>query len=306
MKPAHIYDDAFCQLRQNLAGWAIPQEFTEEIIEHHVPVAFSKGAMIFTEGSTHDLFACVLSGYVKIYCPFHDGGRTLMRLSGPGELAGYADYIDARGRRARLFEGQSLGKSIVALISREEVARLLRTLSPQALIAVVEALNTFWSLNIRWFATLIGLPFFERLELVLNDLARHAGVADARGTILIPELAHEDLAEMIGCSRPMVSRLIGEMIESELIGRSGKQYILKKKWNVNSKGYLLSTESSLSGEKARRDKPMASIRCSSPQLMVTPQRSVSGQEAFTGIASTIRRDTKEYFNGQAGSPQVTR
>jgi CRP/FNR family cyclic AMP-dependent transcriptional regulator len=268
MKSLHIYDDSIHQLRQNLAGWAFPEQFTDEILEHHVPVAFAKGTMIFTEGSTHDLFACVLSGYVKVYCPFAEGDRTLMRLAGPGQLAGYADYIDAKGRRARLFEGQSLGKSTVALISREEVARLLRRLSPDALVLMLEALNTFWSLNVRWFATLLGLPLWQRLELVLNDLARHAGVSDARGIILIPELAHEDLAEMIGCSRPMVSRLIAEMTEAGLIGRSGKQYILGKKWDTSSKGYLFRPDSSSCATKPEKEERRAPIRSYSPQLMV--------------------------------------
>lgn len=275
MRLAHCYDDAFHQLRGSLVARGLPEQFTDEIVEHHVPVAFAKDSMIFTEGSTHDLFAFVLSGYVKIYCPVADGSRTLMRLAGPGELAGYADYIDAKGRRARLFEGQSLGKSTVALISREEVARLLRKLSPETLIALMEALNTFWSLNTRWFATLIGLPIWDRLELVLNDLARHAAVTDARGTMLIPELVHEDLAEMIGCSRPMVSRLIGKMVEAELIEHSGKQYILSKKWDTTSKGYLFSTESSLCAAKGQKMEPPAPIRSYNRQLMVAPQRSVS-------------------------------
>jgi hypothetical protein len=83
----------------------------------------------------------------------------------------------------------------------------------------------------RWFATLIGLPFSNRLELVMSELALRAGVTDARGTILIPELAHEDLAEMIGSSRPMVSRLIGQMIDTGLVERRAKQYVLLKRWD---------------------------------------------------------------------------
>jgi CRP/FNR family cyclic AMP-dependent transcriptional regulator len=278
MKSPHSYDDSLHQLRENLAAWAFPEHFTDEILEHHVPVAFPKDAMIFTEGSTHDLFALVLSGYVKIYCPFDDGSRTLMRLAGPGQLAGYADYIDAKGRHARLFEGQSLGKSTVALISREEVARLLRGMSPHALVAMLQALNTFWSLNLRWFATLLGLPFWQRLELVLNDLARNAGVRDARGIILIPELAHQDLAEMIGCSRPMVSRLIGKMIDADLIGRSGKQYILHKKWDTGSKGNLFSTDSSLCASKAQRVEQLAPIRSRSSLWLLNAPNGQKGLE----------------------------
>jgi hypothetical protein len=82
---------------------------------------------------------------------------------------------------------------------------------------------------------LLNLPFWDRLTIVLSDLAMRAGVRDLQGIILIPELGHEDLAEMIGCSRPMVSRLIAEMIECGLIARRGRQYVLLKKWDFDDK-----------------------------------------------------------------------
>ncbi len=85
---------------------------------------------------------------------------------------------------------------------------------PEALISIVSSLNTFWSQNLRYFTTLLNLPFWDRLTIVLGDLAKRAGVQDSQGTILIPEVFHEDLAVMIGCSRPMVSRLIAQMIDS--------------------------------------------------------------------------------------------
>jgi len=223
--------DAFSQLRSNLANWGITAGLTDEIIERNLAVNFEKGVLVLGEGSTNDLFGCVLNGFIKVYCAVADGNRTLVRLAGPGELIGYADYIDHRDRRAQLFEAQSASKCTVALINRDQVARLLRGLGPDMLVEILQALNTFWSQNLRWFATLLNLPFSQRLEVVLNDLARRFGIKDARGTILIPDLAHEDLAEMIGCSRPMVSRLIAEMADSGLLTRTGKQYLLLNKWN---------------------------------------------------------------------------
>jgi CRP-like cAMP-binding protein len=224
-------NSALLRFRENLSAWCIPQQLTDEIIERHIAVSYAKGAMVFSEGSTADLFACVLSGYVKVYCPAGDGCRTLMRLAGPGELIGYADYLDSRGQKERLFEAQALSKCNVALVTRDHVGRLLRNLDTETLVEMMESLNTFWSLNIRWFATLIGLPFSERLEVVLSDLGSRLGAADNRGVMLIPEISHEDLAEMIGCSRLMISRLIGEMVEAGLVARGRKQYILLKKWD---------------------------------------------------------------------------
>ena len=61
---------------------------------------------------------------------------------------------------------------------------------------------------------------------VLRDLARKFGVKDSRGILLLPELGHADFAEMIGSSRPMVSRLIAEMVANKRLLYDGKHYIV--------------------------------------------------------------------------------
>jgi len=224
-------EEAFGRLQRNLSAWSIPSELIQHIHDRYVAVSFEKGVIVFGEGSNDDLIACVLAGYVKVYCPVGDGSRTLLRLAGPGELIGYSDHIDVTGQRSRLFESQAFSKASLALMSRDHVTRLLLRLSADSLVRIIDSLNSFWSLNSRWLATLIGLPFCNRLELVMSDLALRAGVKDARGTILIPELAHEDLAEMIGSSRPMVSRLISQMISANKLDRIAKQYVLLNKWD---------------------------------------------------------------------------
>ena len=225
------HEEAFSVLRSSLSGLNLPAELVDELISRHIAVAFEKGALAFCEGNTDGMLACILSGYVKIYCPVADGNRTLVRLAGPGEIIGYPDYIDEKGRNARLFEAQVASKCTLALLSRDQIARLLGGLRPEELISIIGALNTFWSENLRFFTTLLNLPFWDRLTIVMSDLAKRAGVRDSEGIILIPEIGHEDLAEMIGCSRPMVSRLIAQMVESGLLARRGKQYVLLKKWD---------------------------------------------------------------------------
>jgi CRP/FNR family transcriptional regulator, cyclic AMP receptor protein len=228
------HQEAFAILRTNLNHLNLPLELVDELIERHVAVVFEKGALAFCEGNADGMLACVLSGYVNVYCSVGDGNRTLVRVAGPGEVIGYSDYVDEKGRHARLFEAQVASKCTLALFSRDHVVQLLAGLPKDVLISIVLTLNTFWSDNLRFFATLLNLPFWDRLTMVMSDLATRAGVKDSQGTILIPELGHEDLAEMIGCSRPMVSRLIAEMIESGLLSRRGKQYVLLKKWDFNN------------------------------------------------------------------------
>jgi len=225
------HEEGFAILRTGLSRLNLPLDLVDELIERHIAVVFEKGAMAFCEGNTDGMIACVLNGYVKVYCPVGDGNRTLVRLAGPGEIIGYSDYVDEKGRNARMFEVQVATKCTLALFSRDHVVRLLADLPRENLVSILAALNTFWSENLRFFTTLLNLPFWDRLTIVLSDLAKRAGVRDSQGIILIPEVFHEDLAEMIGCSRPMVSRLIAQMIESGLLARRAKQYVLLNKWD---------------------------------------------------------------------------
>ncbi len=268
--PGRQKGDAFAILRASLSRLNLPGDLVDELIERHITVSYEKGAWAFSEGNTDGMVAYIMSGYVNVYCPVGDGNRTLVRMSGPGEIIGYPDYVDERGRTARLFEAQVASKCTLALFSRDHLARLLARLPIDGLISILTALNTFWSENLWFFATLLNLPLLDRLTIVLSDLAKRLGVRDSEGIILIPEIFHDDLAEMIGCSRPMISRLTAQMVESGLLARRGKQYVLLKKWDFDN--------NSRTPEKIRNaQKPIQRLesvpreRSSAPRYQRTPQ-----------------------------------
>lgn len=208
------------------AKW--PREVVEELINYRNVAAYSKGAILFRQGAPADVLFWIVSGNVQIFYPRPDGERILVRLCGPGEIIGYVDFIDDKRRRSQLFEAQAAGKCETVLVTREHVHKLLSTLESEQLVGLIETLNTMWSSAAQAWSSFIGLDYRERLELVLTDLARRFGVEDARGTLVIPELMHAQLAAMIGSSRPMVTRLINEMIDERIIERRGKQYVLLK------------------------------------------------------------------------------
>jgi CRP/FNR family cyclic AMP-dependent transcriptional regulator len=224
-------DEGYARLRGNFSRWRVPSAIIDDLVDHRSAVSYPRGAMVFLEGSPGDLFGCVLAGYVKVYCNTANGARVLARLSGPGDIIGYADTEDCKGRRSKIFETQALTKCSVALFTRERAVRLLRALDADQAIELYQTLNSFWSSTLHWWTSFLGLPFQQRLEVVLSDLSRRVGVHDNRGTLIIPELSQADLAEMIASSRPLVSRLLNEMEERGLVQRRGKQYLLLKGWD---------------------------------------------------------------------------
>ncbi len=226
-----VCKEGYARLRGNFGRWRVPSAIVDDLVDYRNTVSYPRGAMVFLEGSPGDLFGCVLAGYVKVYCNATSGARVLARLSGPGDIIGYADCEDGKGRRSKIFETQALTKCSIALFTRERAVRLLRSLDPDQAIELYQTLNSFWSSTLHWWTSFLGLPFQQRLEVVLSDLGRRVGVHDNRGTLIIPELSQADLAEMIASSRPLVSRLLNEMEERGLVQRRGKQYILLKGWD---------------------------------------------------------------------------
>lgn len=226
-----VCEEGYVRLRENFSRWRVPSALIEDLVDLRSAVTYPRGARVFLEGSPGDLFGCVLAGYVKVYCNTAGGARVLTRLSGPGDIIGYADSEDCKGRRSKIFETQALTKCSIALFTRERAVRLLRSLDPDQAIELYQTLNSFWSSTLHWWTNFLGLPFQQRLEVVLTDLGRRVGVPDNRGTLIIPELSQADLAEMIASSRPLVSRLLNEMEEQGLVLRRGKQYLLLKGWD---------------------------------------------------------------------------
>ena len=213
------------RLTARLARCGLPASTIESLLSRHTLVRYPRGSIVFAKGSPADLVFAVLSGVVKVGTITRADERILVALAGPGDLAGYADFSDG-GDRSQLFEAETLTNSVVALLTRDHIRRVIRGLQPDMILAVAENLNSLWSSIAYRAAQFLGMSLRERIEATLAELAGRFGVPDARGIMLTPELGQEDLAEMIGGSRPMVSKLLIEMTEQKLIARQGRRYIL--------------------------------------------------------------------------------
>jgi len=214
------------KLTARLLSLGMPRPAATTLLERHMLLRYPKGAELFTKGSPADVVFAVISGVVKVVSVRPGSDRVLVELAGTGDLVGYADFADTRGERSQLFGAQALTNSCVALFTRHHIAEVLKGLDPETLIKIASALNTMWSSVTYRYASFLGMSLRKRLEFVLNELAERFGLPDARGTLLLPELAQEELAEMIGSSRPMVSKLLTEMTARGMLIRSGRRHIL--------------------------------------------------------------------------------
>lgn len=216
------------RLAQRLAEAGLAEDVIEAILARHTLVRYPKGARLFAPGAPADVIFVVLGGLVKIYCGERPYARVAIALAGPGDLIGHADCTDPRGGGAQLFGAVALSGATVALVTREHLQRVLRGLDAGTLIALGELVNSLWAAALHRCARFLGMPLRARLEAVFAELAQRFGVPDARGAILPLQLSQEGLAEMIGGSRPMVSKLLVEMAREGSLARHGRQYIVQR------------------------------------------------------------------------------
>src|SRR6202050_4739439 len=222
------------QFEAQLLSWRVPPEIVREIVEYRSDLSYAAGATIFCQGAPADIIFWVVKGLVKESCPSPNGNRIMVRLAAAGEMIGCADEVNEKGQWIRRFEAQAVGKCVVAMITRQRVRDLLTSLDSTTLLELSERMNSAWSGWVHYYASLLGMSFRERLELMLAQLGRKFGAPDDDGIALTFEPAHGDLAEMIGSSRPMVSRLMADLIAQREIARRGRLYILLKGGTIAS------------------------------------------------------------------------
>ncbi len=265
------------RLLELLEQWGLPKEAIAGLVGRHTLVRYPKRSPLFLQGSPADVAFAVFNGLVKVYCPGADGNRILVHLAGPGDLIGYADFMDGNRQRSQMFEAHALTSCSVALFTRQHVLKMLKALDQAVLLRLLESLNGFWSSLVHRYAVFLSMSLRERLQMTLADLGARFGVNDARGVMLTPELAQEELAEMIGSSRPMVSKLLSEMAERSLIACQGRRYILLRGSGLDA----------------------------APQWLLPAASRLRREPAdFEGVGGAMRTRTNGMNGGFAGGPRV--
>jgi CRP/FNR family cyclic AMP-dependent transcriptional regulator len=204
----------------------VSEHLMKGLFPNNMMLDYPRRGVIFRQGSPADVIYWLGKGIVELCRPSTDRNLPLLRMAGPGEIIGYFDCFDKNGKLVHAFEARARTHCQVILVTRQNINSVLQTLERTKLIELLWHLNSVWSAEALRWNVLTTSDCRQRLKLVVADLADRFGARDARGTLLILEVSHQDLASLIGCSRAMASRLIAEMIETGGLVREGGHYIV--------------------------------------------------------------------------------
>jgi len=191
-------------------GSTFSQRWIDRFSEYAVLKTYPKGTLIFSEGDDSDGMFIIREGTVKVFMSDESGKEMLIATLGPGELVGEVASLDGQPRTASV---SAMVNTKVAKIGLPEFQSFLEDNADLAL-EIIRVLTS----RIRDHATSIGnLAFKNVYGRVVWLLEKHAN-ENSDGTFTVNrKFTQQDIADMVGSSREMVSRVVSELVKGSYI-----------------------------------------------------------------------------------------
>ena len=185
---------------------------------------YRRGEVVFHRGDPGDTLHVVRRGRLKIVAPTESGAEGVLTVLGPGDLFGEITLLDGGPRSATVV---ALEEVETATLSRRDFLELLRRSH-----ATVEALLVAMAGTIRRLTDEVTDLMFrdlrDRLAKKLIELAEaHGSPLDDGALEIQAPLTQEELAGLIGATRPRVNGLLGFFEDHGALVRRGRRIVVR-------------------------------------------------------------------------------
>lgn len=216
---------AWLEKQKMVANLPLFSEFSSTDIDfissHGVIKSYPKHALILNEGDETDFICIILDGLVKVYVSDDNGKEVILSIQGPGEYFGELALIDEVPRSASVM---TLKPSRLVLVSQTSFKACL-TENPALALKLIRSLTHRIRLLTEIVKNLALQDVYGRVVRTLVNLAEEK----EEGLVLDQKLTHQDLANMVGASREMVTRILKELNSGGYIQIRNKIITIKGK-----------------------------------------------------------------------------
>jgi CRP/FNR family cyclic AMP-dependent transcriptional regulator len=182
--------------------------------------SYRKDVLIIQEGDLGDTLYILLSGRVKVFASGENDREVVIDTHGPGEYVGEM-ALDGGPRSASVI---TLEPTICAVVTRITIRDHIAKHPEFAfdLLARVIRRARRATANVKNLAL---LDVYGRVRHLFDDLA-----VERDGVRIIPEkLTHQEIADRVGSSREMISRLLKDLERGGYLESEGRVITLKKR-----------------------------------------------------------------------------
>ena len=199
--------------------YAIRDSLLRTVADQGRITTFPKGTTIIREGERGDAMFVILTGRVKVFSSNRDGKEVILDVHGPGEPIGEM-ALDEGLRSASVV---TLESTTCSVVSRDMMRRYI-TDNPDFALQLIAKLIQRTRIAVENVKRLALLDVYGRLTSLLNSLTpAQSGVG-----MLTERMTQQELADRVGASRDMVSRILQDLASDGHIAiRSRRIEVLK-------------------------------------------------------------------------------
>jgi len=183
--------------------------------------AYPANAVLINEGDTSDSLFIVLSGRVKVYSNNADGKEIVITTHGPGEYVGEL-ALDGGVRSASVMTLEPTTCSVVSGANLREFVAAHPAFASHLIMKLIrsvrEATESVKSLALE--------DVYERAIRLLNELSDPIEGGQRR---VRERLTQQDIADRIGASREMVSRIFKDLTAGGYLDLSSGRIVIVRK-----------------------------------------------------------------------------
>jgi len=200
---------------------AIDDAFVRELAKLGRVRSYPKNTVIITEGDSSDSVFVILSGKVKAFVSDAEGHELILNTQAPGDYVGEM-ALDGKPRSASVV---TLEPTTFSVVQREPLRDAIRRNPDFALDMIAKVIERAREAtdNVKNLAL---LDVYGRVARLLLNMAVEA----EDGKMRIPEkITQQEIAERVGASRDMVSRIFRDLTIGGYISVENRIVTINKK-----------------------------------------------------------------------------
>lgn len=164
----------------------------------------------------------LLAGIARITCLNARRRRVTVALLPPGPIPEFPSLLISRSEfQCEAYNACRLGSltriafEAIRAQSAESASEMLRR----------DSLRIWYRLLLR-SSSFLNLGLRERIAITLLELCSDFGIEESRGTLLLESFSQNDIASLVGASRPRVTEYLSQLEREKLVVRQGRRFVV--------------------------------------------------------------------------------
>lgn len=200
-----------CCMKQNIPSWLEPVAVSslEALAERGLRRTYRRGVILIHEGDPGGSLYVIRRGKLRAFLADRRGREFTLGVYGPGDCVGEM-ALDGGPRSASVI---TLESTECAIIERDVLLNFIRT-NPEVALQLMSRIIRRARLATESAGSLALLDVYSRFAQLIERMA----LAGPDGRRRVPErLTQQAIAERIGASREMVSRVMKDLITAQYL-----------------------------------------------------------------------------------------